>query len=134
MNPKVDFGEFADVEDMEALLQPRIDRAGQLASEWERHLLSECLRLGIWRLWFIQWWEYKGNSAFMNTRVFPPWAVADAQKLARSLGEQVVGLSLKKGLLISEEQFLHESGASPNWDVMAEMRRVLGKRCQRKCK
>lgn len=134
VNPELDWDDFASIEELEKLIQPRLDNAGRMASAWERHLLEECLRLGVWRVWFIQWWEYKGNSAFMNTRVFPPWEIKEAQKLAKSLGEHITGLNLKRWLLMPEEQFLRESGSSQNRDVMVEMRRVLGPRCRSKCK
>ena len=134
VNPQVDWGDLATMDEFEKLLQPRLDNAGRMASEWERHLLSECLRLGIWRLWLVQWCEYTETAAFMNTKVFPPWEIKQALALAKSLGEHIVGISLKRWLLMGNEQFLRESGSSANKDTMAEMRRVLGKRCQRKCK
>jgi hypothetical protein len=134
INPKVDWDDIADIDQYEKLITPRIDSAARLASEWERHLLNECLRMGVWRIWFVQWCEYTETAAFMNTRVFPPWAVAEAQRLAREKSEHIIGLNLKRWLLMPEEQFLCESGASHNRDVMMEMRRVLGARCRRKCK
>lgn len=134
VNPKINWDDIADMDEFERLFQPCIDRAGRLGSEWERYLLNECLRLGIWRLWFVQWCEYTETSAFLNTKVFAPWEVKQALKLAKGLGEHVVGLSLKKFLLMGDEEFVRESGSSPNFDVMREMRRILGARCRRKCK
>ena len=134
VNPKIDWDDFVDVSQFQELLRPRIDSAGRLASEWERHLLNECLRLGIWRLWFVQWYEFTETAAFMVMKVFPPWEIRQAQALAKKVGEHIIGLNLKRWLLMPPEQFLRESGASPNRDVMMEVRRVLGERCRRKCK
>jgi hypothetical protein len=134
VNPHIDWNDFAGVEDLERLFKPRIDNAGRIASEWERHLLNECLRMGVWRIWFVQWCEYTETAAFMNTKVFPPWGFKEAQALAKKVGEHIVGLSFKKFLLMGDDEFVRESRSSPNMDVMLEMRRVMSKRCQRKCK
>lgn len=134
VNPKVDWNDLADVEQFSELMRPRIDNVGKLAAAWERHLLSECLRMGVWRIWFVQWCSYKETAAFMNTKVFPPWDIKAALALAKKVGEHIVGLNLKRWLLMPEEQFMRESGSSPNKDAMMEMRRVLGARCRRKCK
>jgi hypothetical protein len=134
ISPEIDWYELSDVEDIERLFKPRIDRASRLASGWERHLLEEAYRMGVWRLWVVQWCEYTETAAFMNTRVFPPWGIKQAQRLSKKVGEDVVGLSLKKWILMDDGEFVRESGSSPNFDVMVEMRRVLGARCRRKCK
>lgn len=134
VNPKIDWDDFADMDQFEKLITPSLDRVGRQASEWERYLLSECLRMGVWRVWFIQWCEFTETAAFMNTKVFPPWSFKEAQKLAKKVGEHIIGINLKRWLLMPEEQFLAESRASHNRDVMIEMRRVLGKRCRWKCR
>lgn len=132
INPKIDWDEFADVEEFEKLITPRLDRGRELASSWEWYLLNECIRLGCWRIWFVQWCEYTETAAFMNTRVWPAWGFKEAQAFAKSLGEHITGISLKRWLLMGNEQFLRESGSSQNRDVVMKMRRVLGARCRRK--
>jgi hypothetical protein len=74
------------------------------------------------------------NRVDTYTKVFPPWGFKDAQRLAKGLGEHIVGLSLKKWILMDDDEFIRESWASPNMDVMLEMRRVMSKRCRRKCR
>ena len=132
--PKVDWGDLATMDEFEKLLQPRIDNAGRLASEWERSILLEALRMGVWRVWFVQTTIWGETRVDTYTKVFPPWEIKQALALAKGLGEHIVGINLKRWLLMPEEQFLRESGSSQNRDVMMEMRRVLGKRCQRKCR
>ena len=131
---RLDWGDFAGVEQLQAALQPRMDSAASMAAAWEGYLLSECLRLGCWRIWLVQTTIWSENRVDTYTKVFPPWAIAEAQKLAKSLGEHIVGLSLKRWLLMPFEQFVAESRSSPNFGVMREMRRVLGDRCRRKCR
>lgn len=130
---KIDLSGFADVEELHGLLQPRLRDVGRLASAWERHLLSECLRMGVWRIWFVQWCEYRDNATFMKTKVFPAREIKKALALAKKVGEHVVGLSLKKWLLYTESAFNYHSGTSPNKDLMTEMRRVMRARCIAKC-
>lgn len=130
---KIDLSGFSDVEELHGLLQPRLRDVGRLASAWERHLLNECLRLGCWRIWFVQWCEYGDNGAFLKTKVFPAREIKKALALAKKVGEHVVGLSLKKWLLYTESAFNYHSGTSPNKDLMAEMRRVMRARCIAKC-
>lgn len=134
INPEINWNDLAGVDDFERLFQPRLDNAGRLASEWERHLLNECIRLGIWRLWFVQTTIWGENRVDTYTKVFAPWEIKQAQKLAKKVGEHIVGLSLKKFLLMGDDEFVRESWASPNMDVMMEMRRVMAKRCRRKCR
>lgn len=130
---RLDWGDFARVEELQAVLHPRMDSAASMAAAWERHLLSECLRLGVWRIWFVRTAIWGENRVDSYTKVFPPWAFAEAQKLAKSLGEHIVGLNLKRWLLYTESVFNHLSGSSPNKDLMVEMRRVMRARCIMKC-
>lgn len=133
VSPKVDWGDF-DINQFEKLITPRMDSAKSMAEAWERYLLSECLRLGCWRIWFVRTTIWGENRVDSYTKVFPPWAFAEAQKLAKGLGEHIVGLSLKRWLLMGNDEFIRESRSSPNMDVVLEMRRVLGARCRRKCR
>lgn len=130
---RLDWGDFAGVEQLQAALQPRIDSAKNMAAAWEGYLLSECLRLGVWRLWFVQWPSYEGAAVFLKTKVFAPWDIKTAQAFAKKIGEHVVGLNLKRWLLYTESVFNHLSGSSPNKDLMIEMRRVMRARCIMKC-
>jgi len=132
--PQVDWDDFADIDQFEKLITPSLDRAGRLASEWERSVLLDALRLGCWRIWFVQTTIWGENRVDTYTKVFPSWGFKEAQRLAKGLGEHITGLNLKRWLLMPEEQFLCESRASTNMDVMVEMRRVLGARCRKKCK
>lgn len=130
---RVGWNDFAGVDQLHALLQPRIDSAGRMAEAWERYLLREALRLGCWRIWFVQWTSYEGTAAFLKTKVFPPWGIKAARAFAKEVGEHVVGLSFKKWLLYVDSAFNHYSGASPNKDAMADLRRVMRARCIMKC-
>jgi hypothetical protein len=105
-----------------------------MASEWERSILLDALRLGCWRIWLVQTTIWGENRVDTYTKVFPPWGFKEAQRLAKGLGEHITGLNLKRWLLMGDDEFIRESWASPNMDVMREMRRVLGERCRRKCK
>ena len=134
VNPQVDWDDFASIEELEKLLQPRIDNAGRLASEWERSILLEALRMGVWRVWFVQTTIWGETRVDTYTKVFPPWEIKQAQRLAKSLGEHIVGISLKKWILMDDDEFVRESRSSPNMDVMLEMRRIMAKRCQSKCR
>ena len=134
VNPEIDWNDLAGVDEFEKLVQPRLDNAGRMASEWERSVLLDALRLGCWRIWFVQTTIWGENRVDTYTKVFPSWGFKEAQRLAKGLGENIVGLNLKRWLLMGDEEFVRESWASPNMDVMREMRRVLGARCRRKCK
>ena len=134
VNPEIDWNDLAGVDEFEKLVQPRLDNAGRMASEWERSVLLDALRLGCWRIWFVQTTIWGENRVDTYTKVFPSWGFKEAQRLAKGLGEHITGLNLKRWLLMGDEEFVRESWASPNMDVMREMRRVLGARCRRKCK
>ena len=134
VNPKVDWGDIADINQFQKLLQPRIDNVSRMASEWERSILLDALRLGCWRIWLVKTTIWGETRVDTYTGVFPPWEIKAALALAKKVGEHIVGLNLKRWLLMSEQQFLWESGSSPNRDVMMKMRRVLGERCRRKCR
>jgi hypothetical protein len=132
VNPEIDWNDFANIDQFEKLLQPRLDNAGRLASEWERSVLLDALRLGCWRIWLVQTTIWGENRVDTYTKVFPPWEIKKAQALAKGLGEHILGLNLKRWLLMEDDEFVRESGSSPNFDVMVEMRRIMAKRCQRK--
>lgn len=134
VNPKIDWGDIADMDQFEKLITPRIDSAASMAAAWEGYLLSECLRLGCWRIWFVQWPSYEWAAVFLKTRVFAPWDIKAAQAFAKKIGaNHVTGLNLKRWLLYTESAFNHLSGSSPNKDLMREIRRVMRARCIMKC-
>lgn len=133
---KVDWDDLATIDDfVNDIVTPRTDMMKATAEAWERHLLEEAYRMGVWRISYVSWYERLDcGICHCYTKVWPVWQTKQALKFAREKGEHVVTLNFKKWILMSDEEFFCQTHGSANYETALKLRKLLQPIVRRKCK
>ena len=133
VDPKIGLNGFATMDDfVNEIVSPRNERVRAMAETFERNLLEEALRLGCWRIVYVQWSEYGDSRIDSSVRVWPITQAKEAVAFAREKCSTAVTLSFARWLEMSDESFFCESRGSANYGVALRLRKFLRRRYFRK--